>query len=283
MEKDPIKDLFQDALRNVEIPVKPEVWQAVSSSLGHSAAATASTGMGLLTKLAIGIASVGVISAGVFYFTDSTENTKPLEEQQKTEIQPTIETKANEEINSSENVVSEAEKIIAKPAIQTTPNNEVIQEQVTTHKNHEVSLPISETSIAPVSPVVPQKITTVTNQTDVKHQALVVKETKVLEKAPAPVQVEVETVIVMPNIFTPNGDGSNDELSLNLPQITEFSLAVLDTKGTAVFRTQNPDFKWNGEGIDGQKVPAGDYVYFITGKDAKGKSISKYSRLTVKY
>jgi gliding motility-associated-like protein len=137
---------------------------------------------------------------------------------------------------------------------------------------------ISETSIAPASslPMITTPktapIQTITN-VETKHQAQVIKQSKVSE--PTSVPQESELKFVLPNVFTPNGDGSNDELSIEFPALSEFSLAVLDTKGTAVFRTQNPDFKWNGEGMDGQKVPPGDYVYFITAKDAKGKTVSK--------
>jgi gliding motility-associated-like protein len=282
-EKDPIKDLFQEALRDIEIPVKPEVWQAVSQSMGATTTSV-TTGISMFSKILIGIASAGLISSGIIYFTSekNAENASTLpaehknEIEQKKDIQPTVEESVNTKTLNTPNLSLE------KTA---TNDNKVLQIEIPLREEM-TSHPISESSVAPHSlPVATSaKVSPIINNetsTDTKHQAPVVKQSKVSDPINLPQESELN--FILPNVFTPNGDGSNDELSLELPTLSEFSLAVLDTKGTAVFRTQNPEFKWNGEGMDGQKVPPGDYLYFITAKDAKGKAVSRYSRLSVRY
>ena len=87
----------------------------------------------------------------------------------------------------------------------------------------------------------------------------------------------------LPNVFTPNGDGTNDYLETKIEGVTEFSVVVLNENGKVVYQSQDTDFKWDGTLPNGDKVLQGSYVYYITGKDSEGKLVSKHSRLTIKY
>jgi gliding motility-associated-like protein len=86
----------------------------------------------------------------------------------------------------------------------------------------------------------------------------------------ASAKVLVYRALVMPNAFTPNGDGVNDvfrippRLSL---QLTEMD--VYDRLGVRVFATRDINTGWNGT-FDGHPAPAGAYVYVITGVDIRG-------------
>ena len=40
---------------------------------------------------------------------------------------------------------------------------------------------------------------------------------------------------------------------------------------------------WDGRDKNGDLVPSGSYIYFITGKDNLGKLYKKYTNLEVKY
>jgi len=84
-----------------------------------------------------------------------------------------------------------------------------------------------------------------------------------------------------PNVFTPNGDGTNDFFMLsgfqgdnekfNLPLdncIEQFQLmTIVDRSGREIFMTENREFIWDGAG-----VPAGTYFYYIkyTTRDFQG-------------
>jgi hypothetical protein len=92
-EKDFIKNLFQEKLSNFETPVRPEVWSAVSSSIGASAA---STGLSLITKLIIGTSLTAAVATGIWFAVSNSENDiKP--EQETTKIVKSSDTKTKEE------------------------------------------------------------------------------------------------------------------------------------------------------------------------------------------
>jgi gliding motility-associated-like protein len=71
---------------------------------------------------------------------------------------------------------------------------------------------------------------------------------------------------VVPNAFTPNGDGRNDCFGVKSwggATIEEF--AVFNRWGERVFTTNNPTGCWDGR-YKGEPQPAGGYVYVIKAK-----------------
>ncbi len=83
------------------------------------------------------------------------------------------------------------------------------------------------------------------------------------------------------NVFTPNGDGENDYFYFNCENIETFVLQVTDMAGKQIyFETTDPDFKWDGTTLNGDKIADGTYIYFYkaTGKDkrehANGNSLT---------
>ncbi len=82
----------------------------------------------------------------------------------------------------------------------------------------------------------------------------------------------IESVLKMPNVFTPNGDGKNDGFSaINLPSENcseQFQyIEIVNRWGQQVFRSPDPKFVWQADGF-----PAGQYFYHIqyTKTDYKG-------------
>lgn len=74
-----------------------------------------------------------------------------------------------------------------------------------------------------------------------------------------------ENTLLMPNAFTPNGDGRNDVFRIpgrSLFDLKEFS--VFDRWGKNVFYTRNLAAGWNGTS-GGRQNPPGTYVYLIKG------------------
>ncbi len=73
-------------------------------------------------------------------------------------------------------------------------------------------------------------------------------------------------LISVPNIFTPNNDGFNDELRLISNTITEInSFRVFDRWGGLVFETNDFYEPWDGKS-NGKELPIGVYVYLIDAK-----------------
>ena len=95
-------------------------------------------------------------------------------------------------------------------------------------------------------------------------------------KASDTVSVEVSnatTDVFIPNAFTPNGDGVNDEFKIfgDLAGVHFIDLAIFDKWGEKVFESNNPNFEWDGT-YRGQAAPLGVYVYTATIVFDNGKS-----------
>lgn len=73
--------------------------------------------------------------------------------------------------------------------------------------------------------------------------------------------LDIERPLV-PDVFSPNGDGINDEYKIYLANRTvcpdEFEFIIYDRWGQKMLETQNPEFVWKGE-----NCTAGAYVYYL--------------------
>jgi len=85
--------------------------------------------------------------------------------------------------------------------------------------------------------------------------------------------VDWSPVLEVPNVFTPNGDGINDEFKVNGKSIVEFDCKIYNRWGRKVYEWNDITKGWNGK-IDGDKREAspGTYYYIIKAKDKKGKN-----------
>lgn len=73
-----------------------------------------------------------------------------------------------------------------------------------------------------------------------------------------------EEMVVIPNAFSPNGDGLNDTFLPKLKGVTSFTLEVFNTWGEKLFVTSSLESTgWDGT-YRGQLIPPGNYLYRIT-------------------
>jgi gliding motility-associated-like protein len=72
--------------------------------------------------------------------------------------------------------------------------------------------------------------------------------------------------LFVPNVFTPNGDGSND-LFLIRGLARGSSLLVFDRTGKEVYRSTNYEQNWDGRNMGGQMLPPGTYWYVLFPSD----------------
>lgn len=85
----------------------------------------------------------------------------------------------------------------------------------------------------------------------------------------------VDTSLVdVPNVFTPNGDGANDVFKAKAASLASFHGVIINRWGRKVFEWSNIDDGWNGR-INGKLAAPGTYYYIIT---ARG-----LDRITKKY
>ena len=72
--------------------------------------------------------------------------------------------------------------------------------------------------------------------------------------------------INIPNVFTPNGDGKNDNFTIaDLDQYQENELVVVNRWGASVYQAKNYKNNWTGEKLD-----EGTYFYSLKVKNSKG-------------
>jgi gliding motility-associated-like protein len=90
------------------------------------------------------------------------------------------------------------------------------------------------------------------------------------------VKVEVEGKLLIPDVFTPNGDGINDEWEIRNIQFHPFQQAVIYNRhGQVIYECKNEFIPWDGR-INGEIIQ-GTYLYQIT-FDSKNV---KYGQVTV--
>ena len=79
-----------------------------------------------------------------------------------------------------------------------------------------------------------------------------------------------ESQIVAPKIFTPNGDGFNDEFRVAYKSIIQFNATIVNRWGRVLFKWTDPAKGWDGK-INGKPAPEGTYFYIITAKGSDDK------------
>jgi gliding motility-associated-like protein len=82
--------------------------------------------------------------------------------------------------------------------------------------------------------------------------------------------IVTESEIYVPNVFTPNGDGFNDEFRIAYKSLISFQCWVYNRWGRQVYYWTDPTKGWDGT-INGKKATVGAYFYVINavGSDKK--------------
>ncbi|MGQ7852630.1 PKD domain-containing protein [Pedobacter sp. WC2501] len=79
----------------------------------------------------------------------------------------------------------------------------------------------------------------------------------------------------VPNAFSPNGDGINDELVVSVTNLKKYNIHIYNRLGTQIFFTNNIFENWNGT-FKGNELPVGVYYYIISGTNLSNNNV-KYS------
>ncbi|MDR2036457.1 MAG: gliding motility-associated C-terminal domain-containing protein [Bacteroidales bacterium] len=88
--------------------------------------------------------------------------------------------------------------------------------------------------------------------------------------------IQPESDIFVPEAFTPNGDGRNDEYRPYFsydPQ--EYLFIAYDRNGAKVFETKNLTEAWDGRLKNGKPANEGIYAYYIKFRTAMGRLVEK--------
>ncbi len=89
------------------------------------------------------------------------------------------------------------------------------------------------------------------------------------------IEVELPSVLTIPNVFTPNGDGVNDVFFLQTTNLTEITCLIYDRWGVKMYdvTSEKGNIEWDGKNFSNKDVPAGTYFYIIK---AKGLDMKDY-------
>ena len=85
-----------------------------------------------------------------------------------------------------------------------------------------------------------------------------------------------ESMLLVPNVFTPNGDGANDEFRVVYRSIKEFHCWVYNRWGMLVYQWSDPAKGWDGT-IGGRPAAEGAYFYVIRALGTDADENAKYT------
>jgi gliding motility-associated-like protein len=97
------------------------------------------------------------------------------------------------------------------------------------------------------------------------------------------VKMEMPSNMEVPNIFTPNGDGSNDVFFLKTASLGEISCVIIDRWGNRVYETtsNSGNISWDGKNFNGTECSPGVYFYIIKAKGKDDKAYESKGNVTL--
>lgn len=94
------------------------------------------------------------------------------------------------------------------------------------------------------------------------------------------VEVTPDIFLYVPNAFTPNGDGLNDEFGALGYGVKDYYLEVYNRWGELIFTSDNVNSQWDGT-YQGTKVLPGTYVYNISASGYYDKEFHKEGTVSI--
>ncbi|MEM6963314.1 MAG: gliding motility-associated C-terminal domain-containing protein [Bacteroidota bacterium] len=97
-----------------------------------------------------------------------------------------------------------------------------------------------------------------------------------------PASPNSETIVDLPNAFTPDGDGVNDTFGIisDCLNFTNYNLKIFDRWGTLVYDTSNFEIPWDGT-YDGKAAPSDVYVFIVRYQSNNGITNTKSGDVTL--
>lgn len=86
--------------------------------------------------------------------------------------------------------------------------------------------------------------------------------------------------VFVPNAFSPNQDGYNDELKVYGNCIEELMFRIYDRWGELVFESADPSNTWDGN-FKGEHLNSGVFVYQLVATLSGGKNVTKKGNITI--
>lgn len=86
---------------------------------------------------------------------------------------------------------------------------------------------------------------------------------------------------IIPNVFSPNGDGMNDVFMIDLKGMASYSLLIFNRWGQKLFESNLPDIGWDGTTPDGDLASDGSYIFNLKAESQKEKQYDQKGTVTL--
>jgi gliding motility-associated-like protein len=289
MKEQSIEQLFSDVFRHYQADVNPNAWSNIQYRLQvmdqQVSAGSIAGKRGLSTYGKLFIAGATLVAASAIYVAtrESSVNTNqvnpitsivqeepnvvtPIKTQpaeatsteQFKAVKPTPSGKAPKQSNSTALILANENSEPADNRI--TPSEELKSEGAPVNlmppqkpKLDDGSLALKENSINSAQPS--------------ESKSAPAEETKETVSENADVEIENNKIAFhIPNTFTPNGDGQNDEFRPIGKNYSEFQLLIFDMNGNEVFSGKDEAAVWDGRLKNGDPAPEGKYYVAVMAK-----------------
>jgi gliding motility-associated-like protein len=273
-QNDQIKEYFQQRLSDHQEVVRPEIWAAVSSAIATPVLVT--TGISILSKTLIGlsIAASVIVSAYLLYSSDEKVVKTPAQQKQKTKEVPPIPTNNNTlvPIETKKNTI---------PLIVLENNDLLSSEDVVYDVNDPKTIPFESVQLPNTAPLQDLGENVSNDPVKTNNDFIVMPQVENAHEPALSPEKDQELKVVLSNVFTPNGDGTNDYLFIQSEGLLDFSVVVLNQKNQIIYQSTDAKFSWDGKLASGEEAPAANYIYFVTAKSSNGKFIQQSSTLLI--
>lgn len=95
------------------------------------------------------------------------------------------------------------------------------------------------------------------------------------------IKVINEASIIVPNVFTPNGDGKNDVFKIISSGLKTLHVTIYDRWGLKMYEWDGINGYWDGKSKSGALAPAGTYYFILTYTDVKDQSKNEKGFITL--
>lgn len=92
-----------------------------------------------------------------------------------------------------------------------------------------------------------------------------------LDTASVTIKVEDDVIVVVPNVFTPNGDGANDGFKIKIRGASTAEGFIYNRWGQLLYSWDALNISWDGKAANGENCPDATYYYLIKVVDKKNK------------
>jgi gliding motility-associated-like protein len=87
--------------------------------------------------------------------------------------------------------------------------------------------------------------------------------------------------LFVPNVFTPNGDGQNDEFRVTGGKLIQLEVWIFNRWGQQVAVLERPKQSWDGRSIAGEVLSAGTYFYTLRATTGEGEVLDRSGTITL--